>query len=145
VVTGVDIAHPGSVVAAPASAWCRHNPGIAPRSAVITTQMRLVAIIPHQSAFSAQLRFPLTILSRSARAGEYDAAINRHLGGRLRDLRENDGMDGARLAAKLQATTEEISGYEQGSIQISSDTLLRLCRVFNVDPSYFFNEFDVDE
>jgi transcriptional regulator with XRE-family HTH domain len=73
------------------------------------------------------------------------SAINRHVGGRLRDLRENDGMDGARLAAKLQATTEEISGYEQGSIQISSDTLLRLCRVFNVDPSYFFNEFDVDE
>lgn len=73
------------------------------------------------------------------------SAIDRHVGGRLRDLRENAGMDGARLAAELRATTEEISGYEQGSIRISSDTLVRLCRVFSIGPSYFFNEFDVDK
>jgi ribosome-binding protein aMBF1 (putative translation factor) len=108
--------------------------------------MRLVTIIPYHSAFSLATSVPFDDFVTISEGRAYTmSAIDRHVGGRLRELRENAGMGGAQLAAELQATTEEISGFEQGSIRISSDTLLRLCRVFNVGPSYFFNEFDVNE
>ena len=73
------------------------------------------------------------------------AAIDQHVGGRLRKLRRNSDMSVDRLAAEIKQPAPRVLDYEQGATRISSETLVRLCRVFNVNPSYFFNEFGAGE
>ncbi len=60
------------------------------------------------------------------------------LGARLRDRRIATGWSQEQLAQKLQIDPKDISAYETGAKRITADRLLRLSKVLDVKPVYFF-------
>jgi len=73
------------------------------------------------------------------------AAIDRHVGARLRERRAALGMSIAELAEAIQTTAARISAFEQGWTRVSGHTLVHLSLVLRVGPSFFFSGYDPDE
>jgi transcriptional regulator with XRE-family HTH domain len=64
--------------------------------------------------------------------------IDKSLGGRLRDKRMATGWSPEQLADKLQIDPKEVYEYERGAKRITADCLLRLSKILDVRPVYFF-------
>ncbi len=64
--------------------------------------------------------------------------IDISLGARLRDKRTSTGWSEEQLAEKLQVDSKDIYAYEKGSKRITAERLLRLSKLLDVKPTYFF-------
>lgn len=70
--------------------------------------------------------------------------IDKHVGSRLRFLREANGLSQATLAGKVGVTFQQIQKYEQGSNRISASKLWQFCEAFDVAPNDFFDGLGQD-
>ncbi len=64
--------------------------------------------------------------------------INRHIGARLRLLREKHGLNQAQLGAVLGVTYQQAQKYESGAVRLSAEALFLIARHFDVAANYFF-------
>jgi transcriptional regulator with XRE-family HTH domain len=64
--------------------------------------------------------------------------INRHIGARLRLLREKQGLNQTELGAILDVTYQQAQKYESGAVRLSAEALFLLSRRLRVEVSYFF-------
>lgn len=55
---------------------------------------------------------------------------------RIRELRESKGWTQSRLGKELRCTAVSISRYESGQHEISSETINKLCDIFNCTADY---------
>lgn len=60
------------------------------------------------------------------------------VGGRIRLLRQSEGMITRTLAKKLKVSQQQLSRYERGVNKIDVCLIYRLCILFNVSAEYFF-------
>ena len=59
---------------------------------------------------------------------------------RLKDLRKKKGLTQGQVAKHLHVTTQAICKYEAGKAEPSSESLILLSRLFNVDLDYLLGE-----
>ena len=64
--------------------------------------------------------------------------INRHIGDRLRILREKRGLSQADLGAVLDISFQQMGNYEKGKHRISAGALFLLARFLGTSPAAFF-------
>ena len=60
----------------------------------------------------------------------------------LKKLRTEKGLTQKALADKIGIPVSMISKYEQGTNKPSNPYLYRICNFFEIEPSYFFTNFD---
>jgi transcriptional regulator with XRE-family HTH domain len=60
------------------------------------------------------------------------------LGQRIKSLRKSHGLTQEALGKKINVTKVSISCYENETRTPSLETLLELCKIFNVDPNSLF-------
>ncbi len=70
--------------------------------------------------------------------------IKKNLGSKVKKLRIKEKLTQDKLAEKLNLQTQTITFIETGRSFISCEVLERLSNFFNVVPSYFFEEKDMD-
>ena len=68
-------------------------------------------------------------------------AINRHIGDRLRILREKRGLSQADLGAVLDVSFQQMGNYEKGRHRLSAGALFLLARFLGTSPAAFFEGF----
>ncbi|MDU8910165.1 helix-turn-helix transcriptional regulator [Aestuariicoccus sp. MJ-SS9] len=71
--------------------------------------------------------------------------IDRHVGARLRFLREACGFSQAYLGKSVGLTFQQIQKYEQGSNRISASKLWQLADLLGVTPNNFFDGLDREQ
>lgn len=64
--------------------------------------------------------------------------INRHIGDRLRILREKHGLSQADLGAVLDVSFQQMGNYEKGKHRLSASALFLLARFLRTSPASFF-------
>ncbi len=64
---------------------------------------------------------------------------------RLKQLREEHGMDREQLAARLGMSYSTVAKYEAGTRFPDQQTLLKLAEIFNVSTDYLLGRSDSDE
>lgn len=64
--------------------------------------------------------------------------INRHIGDRLRVLREKRGLSQADLGAVLDVSFQQMGNYEKGKHRLSAGALFLLARFLRTSPATFF-------
>lgn len=57
-------------------------------------------------------------------------------GRRIRELRRERGMTQAELAAKLSLAQITVSKYEREALDLGTETLIALCRIFEVSADF---------
>ena len=67
--------------------------------------------------------------------------LDRHIGKRLRQLRQHHRISAERLAEALLTTQQQISRYENGNNKMSASQLYLLAEVLAVPVSWFFQEY----
>ena len=65
-------------------------------------------------------------------------AINRHIGDRLRILREKRGLSQTDLGAVLDVSFQQMGNYEKGKHRLSAGALFLLARFLGTSPAAFF-------
>ena len=84
-------------------------------------------------------------------AGDLKAAnttrnsINVFIGSRLRARRISCGISEKELSERLQADTEDVHAYEEGAKRICANLLLRIAKLLDVRPDYFFQGYPAGE
>ncbi|EPL9570025.1 helix-turn-helix domain-containing protein [Providencia rettgeri] len=68
--------------------------------------------------------------------------ISTSVGVKIRSLRESYGMSGKELSVLLGISQQHQSRYENGEVNIHVDTLFQLCQIFDIDPAYFFSDYN---
>jgi transcriptional regulator with XRE-family HTH domain len=66
------------------------------------------------------------------------AALDRHVGARIRERRIVLGFNQQRLAELIGVSYQQAHKYEKGINRISAGQLYRIARALNVDVGYFF-------
>ena len=61
---------------------------------------------------------------------------------RIKEIRERNGLKQSDLAKKMNCTTTSISRYESGEREIDSETINRICDIFNVTSDYLLCRSD---
>ena len=64
--------------------------------------------------------------------------IDRHVGARLRELREARGLDLQTLARQLGVSEPSLMVLEEGRERISAELMLKLSRILRARPAEFF-------
>lgn len=64
--------------------------------------------------------------------------IDRHIGKRIREQRENMGMTQSQLAQAITVSYQQIHKYEHGSNRISAGKLWLIAEALHVPVQYFF-------
>jgi DNA-binding transcriptional regulator YiaG len=70
---------------------------------------------------------------------------NIRIGNRLRVLRESHGISEKEFSVRLAIDFRDLSSYESGQRRVSASLLLRIAKLLNVRPDYFFQDFAKDE
>jgi transcriptional regulator with XRE-family HTH domain len=70
--------------------------------------------------------------------------IDRYVGMRLMQRREDIGMGQQRLADHIGISFQQIQKYERGANRISASRLHSLAKVLSVSPAYFFEGTESD-
>ncbi|MEO9827115.1 MAG: helix-turn-helix transcriptional regulator [Paracoccaceae bacterium] len=68
--------------------------------------------------------------------------IDRHVGSKLRTLRESYGLSQAQLAEKIGRDLDTVRQNEEGVRRMSADELWQMCAVLDVRPNSFFKDLD---
>ena len=66
---------------------------------------------------------------------------NIRIGNRLRVLRESHGISEKEFSVRLAIDFRDLSSYESGQRRVSASLLLRIAKLLNVRPDYFFQDF----
>lgn len=69
-------------------------------------------------------------------------SLDRHIGTKLRDLREERAVTPEKVAAYLSISLERYSAFELGREAISARHLYDICRLFDKPVTYFFEEYE---
>ncbi|WP_374548109.1 helix-turn-helix domain-containing protein, partial [Rhodoblastus sp.] len=69
--------------------------------------------------------------------------IDRHVGSRLRSLRQTRGVEPDALARLVAISPGRLDDLEQGRERISAELLRRLSRALEAPPAEFFEGFSV--
>ena len=77
-----------------------------------------------------------------AQKSDVPSAIDAHLGGRLRVLRQERGWSKATLAGVLELSIAELSALENGKRRISAPLLMEFCGRLEVSLGHFFAVLD---
>jgi transcriptional regulator with XRE-family HTH domain len=70
---------------------------------------------------------------------------NVRIGNRLRIIRESHGISEKELSEQLAIDFKDLKSYESGERRVSAGLLLRIARLLNVRPEYFFQDFAKDQ
>ena len=73
-------------------------------------------------------------------AGNADP-IDRHVGARVRERRQEQGMTQNMLGRRIGVTFQAVQKYETGAIRIAASTLYRIGEALGVSPGYFFEGY----
>ena len=69
--------------------------------------------------------------------------IDRHIGDRLKQLRQQEGISAAALAEAIDSTQQQISRYENGQNKLGAAQLYRIALSLDVPVSWFFKGIDL--
>ena len=69
--------------------------------------------------------------------------IDRHIGDRLKQLRQQEGISAAALAEAIDSTQQQISRYENGQNKLGAAQLYRIDLSLDVPVSWFFKGIDL--
>jgi predicted transcriptional regulator len=72
-------------------------------------------------------------------------ASNIAIGRRLRARRRSFGISEKELCDNLGIYRDDLDAYEQGAKRVSANLLLRIARLLDVRPDYFFQEYTAEE
>ena len=70
---------------------------------------------------------------------------NIRIGNRLRIIRESHGISEKEFSLRLAIDFRDLNFYESGQRRVSAGLLLRIARLLNVGPGYFFQDFEKGE
>jgi ribosome-binding protein aMBF1 (putative translation factor) len=70
---------------------------------------------------------------------------NTCVGRRLRLRRTSSGISKGELCDKLGIDRNDLDAYEQGAKRVNANLLLRVAKLFNVQPEYFFQGYSSEE
>ncbi len=76
-----------------------------------------------------------------ARKSERADALDKHIGNRIRQQRENLGMTQGELAQKTGVSYQQVHKYECGSNRISAGRLGLIAEVLNMPIQNFYDDF----
>src|SRR6266702_2077442 len=79
------------------------------------------------------------------RRGRSTAAIDDHVGARIRERRIMLGLTQQQLAEMIGVTYQQAHKYERGINRVSAGRLFEVARVLGVPVGYFFDGLDADE
>ena len=71
--------------------------------------------------------------------------IDRHIGSRLKKLRQQEDVSAAALAEAIDSTQQQISRYEHGQNKLGAAQLFRIAQHLGVPIAWFFQGFDGDD
>lgn len=57
-------------------------------------------------------------------------------GQRIKEIRQEKGLTQSQLAEMLSTTQSTIGKYEREEIQLAVDTIIKICKVFEVSADY---------
>ncbi len=72
------------------------------------------------------------------------SSIDIFVGSRLRGRRISRGMSEKELSEKLGVDLEDVHAYEYGATRIGANLLLRIAKLLEVRPDYFFQGYAPD-
>lgn len=64
--------------------------------------------------------------------------IDRHIGERVKKLRQQKAISAASLAEALESTQQQVSRYENGQNKLSAAQLYRISKCLGMPPSWFY-------
>ena len=67
-------------------------------------------------------------------------ALQKQMGIRLDQIREELGLTANDMAAKINVSPAALRSYFRGEVLVGTDTLEELVKVFNINPAYLFIE-----
>ncbi len=76
------------------------------------------------------------------RRGRSTAAIDDHVGARIRERRIMLGLTQQQLAEMIGVTYQQAHKYERGINRVSAGRLYEIARVLNADITYFYDGLD---
>ncbi len=68
--------------------------------------------------------------------------LDRHIGQRLKRLRQREGLSAQALADVTESTQQQISRYENGHNKLSATQLYRIASALGVPVSWFFLDYE---
>ena len=71
-------------------------------------------------------------------------SFDEKIGLRLREKRRAMGMTLEGLSKLLNISLPQVQKYESGATKLSPRFLYELCKIFSVQPNYFFQDFETD-
>lgn len=74
----------------------------------------------------------------------FEAWIDRHVGHRLRTLREQSPLELTDIAAELHVTVTELERHEAEQVPITAGRLFMLAAILDVPLSAFFDAFHLE-
>ena len=77
--------------------------------------------------------------------GIYVTPIDRHIGNRLKKLREERGLSHYNVDIRVGQPVGTCKLLEQGAAFFGPSHLLALAQMFDVDPSYFFDGLPIND
>jgi DNA-binding Xre family transcriptional regulator len=78
------------------------------------------------------------VQSLGARGTEAVPCSNTMIGRNVQAKRTSRGLSRQELSAKLGIHTDDLNSYEAGAKRINANLLLRIAKVLDVQPDYFF-------
>jgi ribosome-binding protein aMBF1 (putative translation factor) len=66
---------------------------------------------------------------------------NIRIGDRLRLIRKSHGISEKELSERLEIDCEDLNLYESGGRRVSASLLLRIAKLLDVRPEYFFQDY----
>lgn len=67
--------------------------------------------------------------------------LDRHIGQRLKKLRQREGISAQALADAIESTQQQVSRYENAHNKLSAAQLYRIATALGVPISWFFQDF----
>jgi transcriptional regulator with XRE-family HTH domain len=91
--------------------------------------------------------FTDTVLDQAgdAKAIAVTGYTSNSIGRRLRAKRTAVGMSERQLSDKLGIDRDDLNAYEQGANRVSANLLLRIAKLLDVRPAYFFQGYTAEE
>lgn len=68
--------------------------------------------------------------------------LDRHIGQRLKKLRQKEGISAQVLAEAIESTQQQISRYENAHNKLSASQLYRIAAALGVPVAWFFQDFE---
>ena len=70
---------------------------------------------------------------------------NIRIGNRLRLIRASHGISEKELSVRLGIDYRDLNSYESGERRVSASLLLRIAKLMDVRPDYFFQDYAKDQ